>query len=236
MEGPKSLFPLLAGTLGRLMQPLRPRMNAGQGGMLEVVRRFAVILLQQLVEHRLEPSAVCALKVAELHQPQRCLRRPPNVNLREVDAPQVIAREDVLQAKLREVGQGIGLEQTAPHEVRAVRRGIHQGGIAEAIRALREALARASEGLGATLETSHRHDEAVRSAGALSYDLATTRRELEATVGVMGRALDKLRLANRLREADELRGEDVVPGFSCRLGELFPPPLAPPAQPGADGG
>lgn len=28
--------------------------------------------------------------------------------------------------------------------------------------------------------------------------------------------------ANRLREDDELRGEDVVPGFACRLGDLFP--------------
>jgi Uma2 family endonuclease len=29
-----------------------------------------------------------------------------------------------------------------------------------------------------------------------------------------------------LREADELSGEDVIPGFRCRVGELFPPPAA----------
>jgi len=69
------------------------------------------------------------------------------------------------------------------------------------LQALRGALASASEGLGATLETMHRHTEALRSTGALSYELATTRRELESTVGVMGRTLDKLRLTNRLREA-----------------------------------
>jgi Uma2 family endonuclease len=29
--------------------------------------------------------------------------------------------------------------------------------------------------------------------------------------------------ANRIREHDELSGEAVIPGFSCRLAELFPP-------------
>ena len=36
--------------------------------------------------------------------------------------------------------------------------------------------------------------------------------------------------ANRLREDDELRGEDVVPGFACRLGDLFPAPPEPTAE------
>jgi hypothetical protein len=29
-----------------------------------------------------------------------------------------------------------------------------------------------------------------------------------------------------LREADELNGEDVVPGFHCRVSELFAVPVA----------
>jgi Uma2 family endonuclease len=33
-----------------------------------------------------------------------------------------------------------------------------------------------------------------------------------------------------LREAEELSGEDVVPGFRCRVGDLFPPPA-----PGSNG-
>ena len=41
----------------------------------------------------------------------------------------------------------------------------------------------------------------MRAAGSLAHDAATTRRELESTVGVMTRALDKLRLTHRLREA-----------------------------------
>ena len=32
-----------------------------------------------------------------------------------------------------------------------------------------------------------------------------------------------------LRENDELDGEDVLPGFRCRVGDLFPRPPAPPA-------
>lgn len=30
---------------------------------------------------------------------------------------------------------------------------------------------------------------------------------------------------NRLHENDNLDGEDVLPGFRCRIGELFPPPV-----------
>ena len=30
----------------------------------------------------------------------------------------------------------------------------------------------------------------------------------------------------RLRETDELLGEDVLPGFHCRVAELFPVPVA----------
>jgi Uma2 family endonuclease len=29
-----------------------------------------------------------------------------------------------------------------------------------------------------------------------------------------------------LREADELSGEEVLPGFTCRIAELFPPQAA----------
>jgi hypothetical protein len=29
----------------------------------------------------------------------------------------------------------------------------------------------------------------------------------------------------RLREDDEVSGEDVVPGFRCRVGEFFPAPV-----------
>ncbi len=32
---------------------------------------------------------------------------------------------------------------------------------------------------------------------------------------------------SRLQEADELTGEDVLPGFSCRIGDLFPQPAGP---------
>ena len=31
----------------------------------------------------------------------------------------------------------------------------------------------------------------------------------------------------KLKENDTLSGEDVIPGFACRVGELFPPPAAP---------
>jgi Uma2 family endonuclease len=37
----------------------------------------------------------------------------------------------------------------------------------------------------------------------------------------------------RLRESDDLTGEDVVPGFRCRVGDLFPPPPAQPAPQGS---
>ena len=37
--------------------------------------------------------------------------------------------------------------------------------------------------------------------------------------------------ANRLREDQQLDGEDVLPGFACRIGDLFPPPPAEPAAP-----
>jgi Uma2 family endonuclease len=33
----------------------------------------------------------------------------------------------------------------------------------------------------------------------------------------------------RLRESGELTGEDVVPGFHCRVSDLFPPQVQPPA-------
>lgn len=34
-----------------------------------------------------------------------------------------------------------------------------------------------------------------------------------------------------LRQADELTGEDVLPGFRCRVGDLFPTPPNPPPSP-----
>jgi Uma2 family endonuclease len=37
----------------------------------------------------------------------------------------------------------------------------------------------------------------------------------------------------RLRETDELTGEDVLPGFRCRVQDIFPPP--PPAAPSGNG-
>jgi Uma2 family endonuclease len=35
-----------------------------------------------------------------------------------------------------------------------------------------------------------------------------------------------------LREEDELSGEDILPGFRCRVGAIFPPPAK--TEPGAE--